>query len=1148
MKPQFTLLLLAAAAVPGAMGQTTATPEELHVQADFDSDGRTDLAIINRADGSFRIGYQMAPGAPAWSASRAGGVPGAAWATTGALLGKPVCLAIAAPLTNQISLAAAPAADSPVVPVILYATGNGPGGILAADIGGAGNTADDDLLVFTGYNNQPSADRLETIRHTGGGAESFAPLAEIASTTFRAANRVVAKEGGPKYAGLLEGAENAATFRLADLTTGVAVDAASTAGLPGSGFVSGKFAAGNFHQFIFWRTGASEVVWRPTAALGQNGVQFTAGGSFNAGRPVGSVAVLSGGVALRLLVVASDGESAAVFEFNGAAAQLVTQMDAAPGQGFTGAFGGSDGSFTLLTGTAGSGRTTVWHKWSPAGNSYQSGDAGPMPGHRPAGTRANVFLFATEPLVESNPAWISSLNVPEWSSGIAYQGNPATLSAMAATYTGEAGGLGAPSPLLLGPAPTGAAYALGNQIRPDISLASLGNQPAPAGLDVVISPQPGLYAEAVRPTLKSVPANAEVFARVGGGPWTPAASFKPYLTAPATVQYYAKLPGSLRRTPIHSAVYQFSVPPLLIDSDQDGVPDFVEKTTVPADPDLDPNSDEDPDQDGYSDLEEFLAGTNPLDATEHPSFHEENAGSFLVRGTPRPVDGTTGLPGNAAVNVVAEVFTPDGKRLGGDVTKLGVPGLPQPSLNITGLVTESGMASVISQAVFDIVTADPIKSRGRELAALVPVPRIALPKINYVPGNGTITQEVAAWKAAALAARNASQPVIVPITPTEHQVLAALLFERWLNATALTRNLSGVTPGNVTVFPSRPGEAASRFLTPEEFADLRTRIDGSKPGWNAASVLASLQAAVVPPGTAALTQLRALATDLWRASSLLGVGENAPDYLPPLDVLRAFLRTGQLPAEYAAASTLTALQRDQAWQSIAPLLASLSPRPVATVDLEVTAQTYTGPAPRLKRADAPGEVSLLAAEGVPYQLPGSFTLVPGARIRVTGHTDLTDPEYPGDELEVISLSVILIPVPFSPDADNNLLPDAWDSFFFAGGGEPMADSDGDGFSNLQELLDGTDPQSASSKGTQAAKLDPPVIAIDVVPGEDVFLEWDYPAGYKDKIVFHIQSSPDLKSWNTIQVVPPDANGHYAVMLPAPEDNKTYYRAIMSLAD
>lgn len=112
----------------------------------------------------------------------------------------------------------------------------------------------------------------------------------------------------------------------------------------------------------------------------------------------------------------------------------------------------------------------------------------------------------------------------------------------------------------------------------------------------------------------------------------------------------------------------------------------------------------------------------------------------------------------------------------------------------------------------------------------------------------------------------------------------------------------------------------------------------------------------------------------------------------------------------------------------------------------------------------------------------------------------------------------------------------------------MADSDGDGFSNLQELLDGTDPQSASSKGTQAAKLDPPVIAIDVVPGEDVFLEWDYPAGYKDKIVFHIQSSPDLKSWNTIQVVPPDANGHYAVMLPAPEDNKTYYRAIMSLAD
>ena len=49
------------------------------------------------------------------------------------------------------------------------------------------------------------------------------------------------------------------------------------------------------------------------------------------------------------------------------------------------------------------------------------------------------------------------------------------------------------------------------------------------------------------------------------------------------------------------------------------------------------------------------------------------------------------------------------------------------------------------------------------------------------------------------------------------------------------------------------------------------------------------------------------------------------------------------------------------------------------------------------------------------------------------------------------------------DTDNNGLPDAWElAYFGAIGQDPNADSDGDGVSNLNEYLDGTNPEDASS--------------------------------------------------------------------------------------
>lgn len=58
------------------------------------------------------------------------------------------------------------------------------------------------------------------------------------------------------------------------------------------------------------------------------------------------------------------------------------------------------------------------------------------------------------------------------------------------------------------------------------------------------------------------------------------------------------------------------------------------------------------------------------------------------------------------------------------------------------------------------------------------------------------------------------------------------------------------------------------------------------------------------------------------------------------------------------------------------------------------------------------------------------------------------------------------------DADANGLPDAWEEQYFAGQVvDPLADSDGDGTSNLMEYLAGTNPSDRSSKFQPTGTLD-----------------------------------------------------------------------------
>ena len=126
---------------------------ELQSTGDFDGNGLSDLVIVDKATGSYRIAYQLSPGVYSWVPARASGIANA----TGLGIGKLDSLtfdslAIAGPDANRINLLDANNAAAASEPANVFIPSLGPNLVGVIDIGGAGNTANDDLYVASIYN------------------------------------------------------------------------------------------------------------------------------------------------------------------------------------------------------------------------------------------------------------------------------------------------------------------------------------------------------------------------------------------------------------------------------------------------------------------------------------------------------------------------------------------------------------------------------------------------------------------------------------------------------------------------------------------------------------------------------------------------------------------------------------------------------------------------------------------------------------------------------------------------------------------------------------------------------------------------------------------------------------------------------------
>jgi hypothetical protein len=134
-------------------------------------------------------------------------------------------------------------------------------------------------------------------------------------------------------------------------------------------------------------------------------------------------------------------------------------------------------------------------------------------------------------------------------------------------------------------------------------------------------------------------------------------------------------------------------------------------------------------------------------------------------------------------------------------------------------------------------------------------------------------------------------------------------------------------------------------------------------------------------------------------------------------------------------------------------------------------------------------------------------------VQVTGYADAASAACPGFGVEVITIGLEAVPATSDPDTDGNLLIDTWEKLFLALlGADAFDDADGDGYSNLQEMFEGSDPSDGQGiPPVPPVNLGPPMVNIEIEEDGDIHLTWTWPAAYAGKILFTVQSTPDLNT-------------------------------------
>lgn len=1122
-------------------------PFELQSGGDFDGDGRSDLLIVDKVTGNCRVAYQLSPGHYTWTPARASGIASA----TGLGIGKLDSLtfdslAVTGPDANRLVILDASNTVSASLPVSVFIPSLGPNLVGVLDIGGGGNTAHDDLYVASIYNGAVS-NRETLVRNDGTTNRTVLADNPLAYERERANPVLIHTNRYPRLALFDRNAgANFDVLEILDLSGGTAVSVASvaTSRTPQPyEYVTGQFISTNpYTQFLLYPPGGwyfyEYQVIEPTS--GNYALAYTNTITFT--NFVDRIFALPGTNGTKLLVLYSNDTTAAVFNFDGVNPPMPVQtFNADAGQHFTGAGVLANSGFMAYSAPLGINTSASFRQWDWTGAGYSNSASGSLPRISPFSASGNVMQFRFEPFVTNNPILLRLNNAGDWTEQPGFSGG--NISVKTETFLSATQGLANPTPVTVGPAHPLAQFGLANQFSNMISLFSFTPPAGDQVSDVTISPPAGVYAKAFKLQFAAASAGDKIFFRIGSGGWNLWSNgVTAWVFSNTVVQYYGQPTNSGNaKSLVKSAAYTFTTPVSTQDSDGDGVPDFVELAYG-----LNPTGGRDSDGDGYSDLEELIRGTSPTNAASAPTNypHLDDQAVFNLRVTPQPWDGFSNAPTLAATGAVLYAYDLQGSLLSEGTLSNFYPAVALSNITI---VAEDPLIAEASDLHYNIVTTNVDTKVGREMIGLVPVPALQFPAINYTFGSagGVLSNEAAAWVLAASNALVNLPHATLTNRLTVASTLESLLFER--SVAQLLGARSNVWWTNLTLFPFRPADAGRVNPSQDTLLALETATT-NQPGHRLQTIFATISNLVENSAAPDIASLRAVAQDIYRTSSLLNNSHPAT-FVSPVDEIRYFLWHGTEDTNYLAWAT-TVGQFAAASNGAVEILAALIPRPTTNVLLVVRADTLSADCRPLDVYGGGGTFALVDSRGLPFAFPGNFQMLPGTLVAVSGYTDVGNAPCGWPAIEVTAAMLNSVPIASDADNDGNLLIDSWEKRFFGRTGlDPFGDADGDGYQNLQEMLDGSDPNDSYGRPAgPPVVFTPPVLAFQSAGGQ-VELHFLWPAAYIGRFNFGVRHTADLtQPFTDLPVSAPVqvAGDEFKITFTAPGTPQHYYYLTLSL--